>query len=121
MAFRCLVRDNHFVPAQRSGIAVEGRIEEPTCEPMSRVRRARVAPSGYTDLLQVSRVALNLLPFYEAVAPALAEFREDPLIRHPPAMLTEFTVAVLKNPTEHKIRLHHVNGSSSASIFRLIV
>ena len=45
---------------------------------------------------------------YEAVALAVADFREDPLITSPPAAMTEFTVAVLRNPTEHKIRLQQV-------------
>jgi hypothetical protein len=45
---------------------------------------------------------------YEAVAQAVADFREDPLLRDPPGAMTEFTVAVLRNPTEHKIRLQQV-------------
>jgi hypothetical protein len=45
---------------------------------------------------------------YEAVALAVADFREDPLLREPPIAITEFTVAVLRNPTEHKIRLQQV-------------
>ena len=35
---------------------------------------------------------------YEAVALAVADFREDPLLRESPAATTEFTVAVLRNP-----------------------
>jgi hypothetical protein len=42
---------------------------------------------------------------YEAVAQAVADFREDPLLFSHPSPMTEFTVAVLRNPTEHKIRL----------------
>jgi hypothetical protein len=45
---------------------------------------------------------------YEAVALAVADFREDPLLREPPAARTEFTIVVLRNPTEHKLRLHQV-------------
>lgn len=45
---------------------------------------------------------------YEAVALAVADFREDPLLRDSPGAMTEFTVAVLRNPTEHKIRLQQV-------------
>src|ERR1700733_6781048 len=45
---------------------------------------------------------------YEAVALAVADFREDPLLRDGPGPMTEFTVAVLRNPTEHKIRLQQV-------------
>jgi hypothetical protein len=37
---------------------------------------------------------------YEAVALAVADFREDPLLRDSPGAMTEFTVAVLRNPTE---------------------
>jgi hypothetical protein len=45
---------------------------------------------------------------YEAVALAVADFREDPLLKAGPGAMTEFTVAVLRNPTEHKIRLQRV-------------
>lgn len=45
---------------------------------------------------------------YEAVALAVADFREDPLVQEQPESMTEFTVAVLRNPTEHKIRLRQV-------------
>lgn len=45
---------------------------------------------------------------YEGVALAVADFREDPLLHDRPAATTEFTVAVLRNPVEHKIRLQQV-------------
>ena len=45
---------------------------------------------------------------YEAVALAVADFREDPLLRDLPGAMTEFVVAVLRNPTEHRLRLHQV-------------
>ena len=45
---------------------------------------------------------------YEAVALAVADFREDPLLADNPGAMTEFTVAVLRNPTEHKIKLQQV-------------
>jgi hypothetical protein len=45
---------------------------------------------------------------YEAVALAVADFRDDPLLQDRPGDMTEFTVAVLRNPTEHKIRLQQV-------------
>jgi hypothetical protein len=45
---------------------------------------------------------------YEAVAQAVADFRQDPLLRDAPGPMTEFTVAVLRNPTEHRIRLQQV-------------
>ena len=45
---------------------------------------------------------------YEAVALTVADFREDPLLADNPGAMTEFTVAVLRNPTEHKIKLQQV-------------
>jgi hypothetical protein len=45
---------------------------------------------------------------YEAVALAVADFRDDPLLQDRPGEMTEFTVAVLRNPTEHKIKLRQV-------------
>jgi hypothetical protein len=44
----------------------------------------------------------------EAVALAVADFREDPLLKDGPGTKTEFTVAVLRKPTEHKIKLQQV-------------
>lgn len=45
---------------------------------------------------------------YEAVALAVADFRQDPLLVSYPNAMTEFTVAVLRNPTQHRIRLGQV-------------
>jgi len=45
---------------------------------------------------------------YEAVAIAVASFREDDVSPSEPGPMTEFTVAVYRNPTEHKLRLQHV-------------
>src|SRR6202789_2851716 len=45
---------------------------------------------------------------YEAVAVAVANLREDDVSPASPGPMTEFTVAVYKNPTEHKIRLAQV-------------
>ena len=45
---------------------------------------------------------------YEAVAIAVASFREDGVSPSMPVPMTEFTVAVYRNPTEHKIRLEQV-------------
>jgi hypothetical protein len=53
-------------------------------------------------------VEVDAESLYEAVALAVADFREDPLLKDAPGAMTEFTVAVLRNPTEHKIRLHQV-------------
>jgi pimeloyl-ACP methyl ester carboxylesterase len=53
-------------------------------------------------------VEVDAESLYEAVAQAVADFRDDPLLRDRPGAMTEFTVAVLRNPTEHKIRLQQV-------------
>jgi hypothetical protein len=45
---------------------------------------------------------------YEAVAIAVAQFREDDMSPSTPGAMTEFTVAVYRNPVEHKIRLGYV-------------
>ena len=45
---------------------------------------------------------------YEAVAIAVAQLREDDVSPSNPGPMTEFTVAVYRNPTEHKIRLGQV-------------
>jgi hypothetical protein len=45
---------------------------------------------------------------YEAVALAVAEFREEAANPSQPVPMTEFTVAVLRRPTEHRIRLSQV-------------
>jgi hypothetical protein len=45
---------------------------------------------------------------YEAVAVAVAGFREDDVSPSLPGPMTEFTVAVYRNPVEHKIRLAQV-------------
>jgi hypothetical protein len=45
---------------------------------------------------------------YEAVAIAVAQFREDDVSPSSPGAMTEFTVAVYRNPVEHKIRLGQV-------------
>jgi hypothetical protein len=45
---------------------------------------------------------------YEAVAIAVAQFREDDINPLSPGPMTEFTVAVYRNPVEHKIQLGQV-------------
>ena len=44
---------------------------------------------------------------YEAVALAIAEFREDPIVPRPGAM-TEFTVLIERPAIEHRIRLNQI-------------
>jgi hypothetical protein len=45
---------------------------------------------------------------YEAVAIAVAQLRENDVSPSAPGPMTEFTVAVYRNPVEHKIRLSQV-------------
>lgn len=45
---------------------------------------------------------------YEAVAIAVAQFRDDDVSPSTPGLMTEFTVLVYRNPTEHKIRFGQV-------------
>jgi hypothetical protein len=75
--------------------------------------RCRVS---FTDSDQTEHVVeVDAESLYEAVALAVADFREDPLIPSPPSPMTQFTVAVLRNPTEHKIRLQQVMKWSEPS------
>jgi hypothetical protein len=53
-------------------------------------------------------VDVDAQSLYEAVAIAVAHFREDEVSPLTPGPMTEFTVAVYRNPTEHKIRLGQV-------------
>lgn len=39
---------------------------------------------------------------------AVAEFRQDQTVPHPPEAATELTVSVFRPPVEHKIRLSQV-------------
>jgi hypothetical protein len=45
---------------------------------------------------------------YEAVALAVAEFRQGEISAEPPGPMTEFCVTVLRKPIEHRIRLDRV-------------
>jgi hypothetical protein len=68
--------------------------------------RCRVS---FTDSDKIEHaVEVEAESLYEAVALAVADFREDPLLKDGPGSMTEFTIAVLRNPTEHKIRLQQV-------------
>jgi hypothetical protein len=46
---------------------------------------------------------------YEAVAIAVAQFRDDDVSFSIPCVIPKFTIAVYRNPTEHKIRLGQVS------------
>ncbi len=68
--------------------------------------RCRVS---YTDAEGVAHgIDVEAESLYEAVALAVAEFRQDDLNQSLPGAMTEFTVAVYRNPTEHRIRLNQV-------------
>ncbi|WP_321470518.1 hypothetical protein [uncultured Paludibaculum sp.] len=68
--------------------------------------RCRVS---FTDSEKTVRaVEVEADSLYEAVALTVADFRKDPPIKFAPAAMTEFTVTVLRNPTEHRIRLQQV-------------
>jgi hypothetical protein len=70
------------------------------------VARCRVSFTDSEKLEHSAEVEAESL--YEAVALAVADFRDDPLLPDHPGDQTEFTVAVLRNPTKHKIRLSQV-------------
>jgi hypothetical protein len=73
----------------------------------SLVARCRVS---FTDSDKAEHaVEVEAESLYEAVAQAVADFREDPLLKSAPGPLTQFTVAVFRNPTEHKISLQQVS------------
>jgi hypothetical protein len=68
--------------------------------------RCRVS---YTDMEGVAHaIDVEAESLYEAVAISVAEFRQDDVNQSMPAPMTEFTVAVYRNPTEHRIRLNQV-------------
>jgi hypothetical protein len=52
---------------------------------------------------------------YEAVAIAVAQFRDDEISPSNPGAMTEFTVAVYRNPVEHKLRLKQVLAWSEST------
>jgi hypothetical protein len=57
----------------------------------------------------VHTVEVNAETLYEAVAEAVAEFREDQTISELPGLETELTVIVLRKPPEHQIKLNRVH------------
>ena len=69
----------------------------------SRCRVSFTDPEGIHHGVDVDAETL-----YEAVAIAVANFREDNLSPSSPGPMTEFTVVVYRNPPEHKIRLQQV-------------
>ena len=68
--------------------------------------RCRVSYKDSEDVLHGIDVEAESL--YEAVAIAVAQIREDEVCPATIGPMTEFTVAVYRNPVEHKIRLQHM-------------
>jgi len=80
-------------------------------------RRARYTvpmascPVSFTDSERLEHsVEVDADSLYEAVALAVADFRQDPLLKDYPGSNTLFTVTVLRNPTEHRVRLKQVES-----------
>jgi hypothetical protein len=67
---------------------------------------------GVTHTAQVQAESL-----FEAVALAVAEFREDKLVPSP-APMTEFTVSIERPPIEHRIRLTQVTKWAESNTTR---
>jgi len=63
---------------------------------------------SYTDSEGSHSVEVRAETLYEAVAMAVAEFKQDQTVPHPPEPATELTVAVFRPPVEHKILLSQV-------------
>ncbi len=81
--------------------------------PLMSVARCRVS---FTDSDGIDHSAhVQAESVYEAVALAVAEFREDPLVSSPGSM-TEFVITLERPALEHRIRLNQVekwaNGST---------
>jgi hypothetical protein len=71
--------------------------------PAARCRVSFIDSDGVLHGVDVDAASL-----YEAVAIAVAQFREDAVGSSVPGPMTEFTVAVYRSPTEHKLRLSQV-------------
>jgi trans-aconitate methyltransferase len=72
---------------------------------ISRCRVSYTDPKGLIHGIDVDAESL-----FEAVAIAVAQFREDDINPYTPEAQTEFIVAVYRNPVEHYIRLHQVEA-----------
>jgi hypothetical protein len=64
---------------------------------------------SYTDMEGLAHgIDVEADSLYEAVALAVAEFREDAVNKEMPGAMTEFVVSIYRNPTEHRLRFHQV-------------
>src|ERR1700691_6605624 len=70
---------------------------------ISRCRVSYLDQEGLDHAVEVDAESL-----YEAVAMAVAEFRQGEIITDAPGPMTEFCVTVIRKPIEHRIRLSQV-------------
>ena len=70
---------------------------------ISRCRVSYLDQEGLDHAVEVEAESL-----YEAVAMAVAEFRQGEIITDAPGPMTEFCVTVIRKPIEHRIRLAQV-------------
>ena len=71
---------------------------------ISRCRVLYLDQEGLDHAVEVEAESL-----YEAVAIAVAEFRQGEIITDTPSPTTEFCVTVLRKPIEHRIRFNNVH------------
>jgi hypothetical protein len=69
----------------------------------------------YTDAQGIHSVEVTADTLFEAVAQAVVEFNRDKSVSNPPDPDTDFTVLVLRKPTEHIIRLKKIQDWAQAS------
>jgi hypothetical protein len=78
------------------------------------VSRCRVSWIDSEEIEHATEVECESL--FEAVGLAVAAFRDDDLNTCEPGDMTEFTVTVFRNPTEHKIRLRQVKAWAKRTV-----
>jgi hypothetical protein len=79
---------------------------------MLSMARCRVS---YSDSEGNHSVEVNSETLYEAVAMAVADFKQDTTVSNPPGLETDFTVLVLRKPIEHVIRLKQIHEWATPS------
>jgi len=78
---------------------------------ISRCRVSYLDPEGLDHAVEVEAESL-----YEAVALAVAEFRQGEIIAAAPGPMTEFCVRVIRKPIEHRIRFNKVREWAQPSM-----
>jgi len=78
---------------------------------ISRCRVCFTDTEGLDHAFEVEAASL-----YKAVAFAMAQFRDDNMLEELPKLMTEFTVTVIKEPVQHKIRLQQVHRWAQPSV-----